>query len=284
MARAAELAGPDATVQVIRALAGGTHARTWLIRTATPERAFIVRDFPPGDDAAAAETRVLGALQGLDGLAPRLLASDASGAPAEGSWTVISCLPGAANIRPRQPAALAEQLGRALARIHATPLDGLAGFESVFDRPGGSLAANRGPAAEVVTAHWAALARAPAVLTHYDFWSGNVLCQDGVLTGVVDWSGAAVGPRGYDVGWCRLDLYLLFDERIADRFLAAYETASGSVVPDPLLWDLWAAARSHENVETWEPNYRDLGRADLTAAELRRRHAAWTGYLLEHRQ
>jgi aminoglycoside phosphotransferase (APT) family kinase protein len=204
-------------------------------------------------------------------------------APSEGSWTLISRLPGTADIRPRQPALLAEQLGRALARIHATPPDGLAGWHSVFDRPGGSTSAIGGPAASVVAASWQFLTSAPAVLTHYDFWSGNVLWRDGVLTGVVDWPGGAVGPRGFDVGWCRLDLYLLHDERIAGRFLAAYEAASGSALPDPLLWDLWAAARSYETVESWVPNYRDLGRADLTARELRRRHTAWTDDLLQDR-
>jgi hypothetical protein len=45
---------------------------------------------------------------------------------------------------------------------------------------------------------------------------------------------------------------------------------------------LWAAARSCENVESWVPNYRDLGRADLTAKELRKRHTAWTRDLLGH--
>ena len=33
-------------------------------------------------------------------------------------------------------------------------------------------------------------------------------------------------------------------------------------------------------VETWVPNYRDLGRTDLTATELRNRHASWTEHLL----
>jgi hypothetical protein len=88
------------------------------------------------------------------------------------------------------------------------------------------------------------------------------------------------GLTGFDAGWCRLDLFLLFDERIADRFLASYQAASGTALPDPLLWDLWAAARSHEMVETWVPNYRDLGRTDLTARELRKRHTAWTDYLM----
>jgi hypothetical protein len=173
------------TATVIQALAGGTHARTWLIQVGSPELTLILREFPPGDDAAATETRILGALDGLNGMAPQLVASDSSTASAAGSWTLISRLPGIADLRPAPPARLAEQLGHVLARIHA--------------------------------------------------------------------------------------------------FLASYEAASGAALADPLLWDLWAAARSHENVQTWVPNYHDLGRPDLTARELRRRHDAWTTYLLEHR-
>jgi len=278
--RAVGLAGPDATVLGIHALAGGTHARTYLIRTADPEREFILREFPPGDDAACDESRVLSALGGLGGLAPRLLASGTGGAPSEGSWTLISRLPGIADITPGLPAAWAEQLGGTLARIHATPGPRLAGFQSVSERPGGSLAAASGPAAGVVRASRDLLAGAPAVLTHYDFWSGNTLWENGVLTGVVDWSGGALGPRGFDVGWCRLDLYLLYGEPIAARFLDSYQSASKSALPDLLFWDLWAAARSYEIVESWVPNYRDLGRADLTARELRKRHTAWTQDLI----
>jgi aminoglycoside phosphotransferase (APT) family kinase protein len=264
----------------MRALAGGTHASTWLIRTVNPEREFVLREFPPGDDAAANETRVLATLEGLDGLAPRLLASSMSDASPAQSWVLISYLPGAADLTPRQPAAVAGQLGQALARIHATPRHRLAGCQRVFERPGGSLAAVSGPAASLVTASRELFTRAPEVLTHYDFWSGNTLWRGGVLTGVVDWSGGGLGPRGFDVGWCRLDLYLLYGEHTADRFLDAYETATNSALPDRLLWDLWAVARSCEQVESWVPNYRDLGRADLTATKLRNRHTAWTEYLI----
>jgi aminoglycoside phosphotransferase (APT) family kinase protein len=285
--RAVRLAGPDATVRAARALPGGTHARTFLIQTANPELEVILREFPPGDEAARHETQVLAALDGLGGLAPRLLASytDAGtgtdGAAPGAPWLLISRLPGTADITPRQPSAWAGQLGTVLARIHATSPGRLAGFESVFRRPGGP-AAISGPAAGVVAASWELLAGPPAVLTHHDYWSGNVVWSGGVLTGVVDWTGGAIGPPGFDVGWCRLDLYLLYGERIADEFLASYQAATPSVRLDPLLWDLWAIARSHQIVETWVPNYRDLGRGDLTAGELRSRHAAWTE-IVRHR-
>jgi aminoglycoside phosphotransferase (APT) family kinase protein len=153
----------------------------------------------------------------------------------------------------------------------------------VLDRPGGSFGDISGPAASHVAAGRELLASAPAVLTHYDFWSGNVVWEEGVLTGVVDWSGGALGPAGFDVGWCRLDLYLLYGERIADMFLDSYQAASESALPDRPLWDLWAVARSDQIVETWVPNYRDLGRGDLTARKLRDRHTAWTERLLANR-
>jgi aminoglycoside phosphotransferase (APT) family kinase protein len=276
----ARLAGPDATVLDVRALAGGTHACTCLIRTANPDREFILREFPPGDDAPGDESRVLSALAGLGGLAPRLLASGAGDGSSRGGWTLISRLAGTADISPRFPAAWAEQLGETLARVHATPMHRIGELQRVSDRPGGSLAAVAGPAGALVRANWAAFTSAPVVLTHNDFWSGNTVWEDGTLSGVVDWSGAALGPRGFDVGWCRLDLYLLYDEHIAARFLDAYQSASSSALADPLRWDLWAVARSYDMVESWVPNYSDLGREDLTAPELRKRHSAWTQYVL----
>jgi aminoglycoside phosphotransferase (APT) family kinase protein len=100
------------------------------------------------------------------------------------------------------------------------------------------------------------------------------------LTSVVDWTGGALGPPGFDVGWCRLDLYLLYDEGIADAFLSTYAAEMGSDLADVVLWDLWAVARSHDAVETWAANYSPLGRADLDGAELRRRHTLWTKRLL----
>jgi aminoglycoside phosphotransferase (APT) family kinase protein len=288
--RAVRLAGPDAMVRAVRALPGGTHARTFLIQTANPELEVILREFPPGDEAARHETQVLAALDGLGGLAPRLLASDTDvgtgtgpdGAAPGPPWVLISRLPGTADIIPRQPSAWAGQLGTVLARIHATPRGRLAGLESVFRQPDGSAAAISGPAAGLVAASWELLTAPPAVLTHRDYWSGNVVWSGGVLTGVVDWTGGAIGPPGLDVGWCRLDLYLLYGEHLADEFLVSYQAAAPSARLDPLLWDLWAIARSHQMVETWMPNYRDLGRGDLTAGELRRRHTAWTE-IVRHR-
>ncbi len=275
------LAGSSAAIQSVTRLEGGRHADTWKVDTASPELTVVVRQFPAGDSAAAHEQRVLQALDGLEGLAPVLLGSDLEGRWAEFPTSLISWLDGQADITPTDPEKWAAQLGQALATVDAVPSDRLAVLPSVFDCGGGLQKALAGPLATRIRSGWRRIAASVEVLTHCDYWSGNVVWRDGKLTGIVDWADAARGPRGFDLGWCRLDLVLLFDERIADVFLAAYEDGIGRTIDDTALWDCWAVARSHDAVETWAPNYAPLGRADLTGEELRRRHSRWTARLLE---
>ena len=277
------LAGPSATIERMVSLKGGQHAATWKVDTSGPARTVVVRQFPAGDAAAVRETHALHVLVGLGGLAPTLLGSDLARRRSECPTTLISWLDGEPDITPADPNAWAAQLGRSLARVHATPSDRLSALPSVYDRTGGSRETLAGPAAEWIRSSWPQITASPDVLTHSDYWSGNVVWRDGVLTGIVDWSGAARGPRGFDVGWCRLDLYLLFGQRIADAFLAAYEDAIGHPLADIALWDGWALARSYDGVTSWAPNYQPLGRADLDERELRRRHSQWTTRLLKQK-
>ncbi len=275
------LAGSSATIESVISLAGGQHAATWRVDTANPAQSVVVRRFPAGDPAAAHEAHVLRVLDGLDGLTPRLLGSDLAGRWSERPTVLISWLDGDADITPSDPDAWAAQLGRARARVHAMPSTGLAALPSLFESSGGSRESLTGPPAEGIRSSWSQITAAPDVLTHSDYWSGNVVWRDAALTGIVDWSGGARGPRGFDVGWCRLDLYLLFGEPVADVFLAAYEGAIGHPLTEIDLWDGWALARSYDTVETWTPNYRPLGRADLDEQELRRRHSEWTTRVLQ---
>ena len=208
-----------------------------------------------------------------------LLGGDLDGRWSEFPTSLNSWLDGQPDITPTDPGGWARELGRGLAAVHAVPSERLAELPSVFDLGGGSVEMLAGPLAADVRSRWSEIVRSRAVLTHCDYWSGNVVWRDERLTGIVDWSSGCRGPRGFDLGWCRLDLVLLFDEKIADEFLAAYEAESGEAVGEVHLWDCWAAARSHEGVASWVPNYRPLGRADLDEDELRRRHAQWTASL-----
>lgn len=273
------LAGPSAVVVDAARLEGGQHADTWRVDTENPATSVVVRQFPVGDPAALREQRVLRALDGLNGLAPVLLGGDLNGRWSKYPTSLISWLDGRPDITPADPGAWARELGHALAAVHALPTERLAELPSVFDGSGGSEEILAGPLAAEVRSRWSQVVASPEVLTHFDYWSGNVVWRDGRLTGIVDWSGGSRGPRGFDLGWCRLDLVLLFDEQIADDFLAAYEAGAGQAVGEIRLWDCWAVARSDQAVGSWAPNYLQLGRADLDEDELRRRHARWTARL-----
>lgn len=273
------LAGPSAVVLAATRLEGGQHADTWKVDTENPATSVVVRQFPVDDDAPLCEQRVLRALDGLGGLAPVPLGGDLDGRWSKYPTSLVSWLDGEPDITPADPREWARELGRALAAVHAVPTERLAELPSVFDRSGGSEEILAGPLAAEVRSRWSEIVASPEVLTHYDYWSGNVVWRDGRLAGVVDWSGGARGPRGFDLGWCRLDLVLLFAEQTADDFLEAYEKGAGGAVGEVRLWDCWAVARSADAVASWAPNYLPLGRADLDEDELRRRHARWTARL-----
>jgi aminoglycoside phosphotransferase (APT) family kinase protein len=275
------LAGPSAVVLGAARLEGGQHAHVWKVDTENPAISVVVRQFPVDDPAPLCEQGVLRALDGLGGLAPVLLGGDLNGRWSKYPTSLLSWLDGQPDITPADPRGWARELGRALAAVHTVPTARLAELPSVFDRSGASQEILGGPLAAEVRARWSQVVASPQVLTHGDYWSGNVLWRDGRLTGIVDWSGGSRGPRGFDLGWCRLDLVLLFDEQIADDFLTAYEAGTGQAVGEMSLWDCWAVARSDAAVGSWAPNYLPLGRADLDEDELRRRHAQWTACLRE---
>jgi hypothetical protein len=69
LADALRLAGPSATLDEVEPLTGGSHAKTFLVRTARPRREMVLREFPAGDRAAGDEERVLTALDTLGGVA-----------------------------------------------------------------------------------------------------------------------------------------------------------------------------------------------------------------------
>jgi aminoglycoside phosphotransferase (APT) family kinase protein len=280
LAAVRRLAGPSAAILSVTRLQGGQHADTWRIDTEHPPFSAVIRQYPVADPAGEQELHVLQILDGLGSLAPVLLGGDVDARWSEHPTSVISTLDGHADITPTDPERWAHDLGCALATVHALPSERLEGLPSIFDHRGGSQQALDGPLAAEIRSRWAQITAAPEVLAHCDYWSGNVVWRDGRLTGIVDWSGGARGPRGFDLGWCRLDLVLLYDEHVADVFLHAYEAAIARPMSDMLLWDGWAVARSHTTVETWVPNYAPLGRPDLNEPELRRRHSRWTTRLL----
>ncbi|WP_237248942.1 phosphotransferase family protein [Spelaeicoccus albus] len=256
-------------MRVVRRLGGGQHAETFEV-AAGSER-LVFRRFPAGDDAVLRERTVLSKLASLGGSCPQLVAADTS---ASSPRILTSYVPGAPPDPGLDPAVLAAELGRTLARVHEQDAGGLP--SGVPFPPIGA-----GPCAREIKRRWSDLDMSELVFTHGDFWSGNTVWDGVRLTGVVDWSGAHRAPRGIDLAWCRQDLALLHGRGDApDVFLAAYDDAAGVKIRRMRLWDLHAGARAEDRVEEWAPNYEGVARPDLTGERLRARLDAWNDHLL----
>jgi aminoglycoside phosphotransferase (APT) family kinase protein len=216
----------------------------------------VARSGTPGDPARLATTLELLERLGV-ALAPRPLGH---GLEAGASWTSETLLPG--RRPPGSSPALARQVAIALASFprsggSPTALDeDLRGIAARLPRHADRLAR----LAERVAVETAELV---GILRHGDLWAGNVLVEDGKLTGFVDWDAAhpaglpgsdllqlvAVDLRGRD----RLALGEAFLARPWDstefRVAAAdYWLASG-IVPTPRAIELaglaWWAAEVH---------------------------------------
>jgi aminoglycoside phosphotransferase (APT) family kinase protein len=205
---------------------------------------------------------------------PTVLAHDA-GVRCDVSAILLSRIPGRIELSQHLAHQLVPELARALAALHEEPIacpsviEDFAMMPQKRDRP-----VPQGIAAPDWNRVWPLLDRIAFEndsLIHHDFHIGNALYCDGRLTGIVDWTLARRGPRYFDVGYCRVDLSMLFGLEEADLFLAEYERAIGRSVPQGPLWDLAGATRAYPDPEMWLPGWLDAGRTDLTADLIRER-------------
>jgi aminoglycoside phosphotransferase (APT) family kinase protein len=168
-------------------------------------------------------------------------------------------------LEPALPA-LAERLGRELARIHTIrpprpdlaflpayedvgPAQQIAGFRAYLDRH---------PAPRPVLEwgiRWLEThipAPAEPVLCHHDFRTGNYMLDGMRLTGILDWEFAGWGDPHEDIGWfcCKGWRFARLDREaggISDRepFYGGYESQSGRSI-DPqrvFFWEVLASVR-----------------------------------------
>ena len=264
--------GRGARVVATRRLTGGltslVHELT-VVRNGRRSR-LVLRSWAPDSEHkswilrnVAAEAAVITALERSDVPAPRLVASTADTA-AGGPAVLMTRVPGRVCLMPRDREQWLRQMAEMLARIHALEATG-AGFESWLDA--GKLTSPADASRADIWREAFALVAEQREATnlcfiHRDYQHFNLLWSRERLTGVVDWSGACVGPPDVDVGHCRLNLTLLFSEHVAERFRELYEAESGRAV-DPY-WDVHALL-------SYGPDWKDFlplqidGRAPLEA-------------------
>ncbi|MEK3786708.1 aminoglycoside phosphotransferase family protein [Paenibacillus sp. FSL K6-1230] len=176
---------------------------------------------------------------------PFAIARDTDGSIAGMPAVLMSFLPGKPYVQPAPPELPCHlwvgEMGRVLALLHASSAS-LAWSYSRYT-----------PAAELRVPSWSREPEAwqfiidhvqqgsPAyqpVFIHRDYHPGNLLWDQGKISGVVDWVNACMGPAGADTGHCRVNLAILGGEMIADSFMNSYLNAGGLQEASHPYWDM----------------------------------------------
>ena len=242
-----------------------------VLRRYTDARVRATEPQYPRTEAAA-----LRALDGAPGVVvPRLIAVDETGEACDVPAVLMTRLDGRPTLTPPDVGVWVRGLAGALAAVHRLDGAGLEGSYARWHDP-------RTVQPPRWTRHreaWARLIEAsrdlePAgetVLLHRDYHPGNVLWQDGAVTGIVDWPNACRGVAGIDVGHCRRDIVMTHGIEAAEAVLAAYGEAAGRA-PQSLggglcdaLTLLDSGVVSGEDDASILGAYHVYGRTDLTA-------------------
>ncbi len=268
----AEIA-PGAAVRRVRPIRGGLASATFAIGTSVGEH--VLKVFRPHRRAEAPLEwdRLTFAQRVAEIPVPEPIALDAEGRWFTAPALVMSRLPGRAEVAPADLDGWLRQLAHALAAIHATdtaaatgPLVGspplghwdIGDWERLPIAP--SPLADRCIAA--IHNHRLTPDRNP-VFVHGDFHPGNILWNQGTLSGVVDWSAARVGSRWFEFAQCRAGIALLFGMSAVRRLTRHYLDVAASKPVDLPVFDLMAGLVARQlGAKQWLGSYRHQGCID----------------------
>ena len=90
-----------------------------------------------------------------------------------------------------------------------------------------------------------------SVFSHTDYWSGNILWDQGEISAVVDWEEAAYGDPAYDVAYCRMEYYLEGLDDAAEIFTRVYQEQTRHLLENLGLWELACSVRPMTDPGGW---------------------------------
>lgn len=247
-------------------LGGGIDADTYSLTLGSGETVVLRQPQDSDWDDLDRHARVLEAVTAAGVPAPRLLAVDGRGEAAGRPSLVMSMLSGTAALPPTADDRWLRSLAEAAAALHDVSGPGLAWLGDRVERMRTLVAAD--PPREVdgpAGAAWDALAADPTVLgesvaclVHVDFWSGNTLRDGSQVTGVIDWSQAALGRPEVDVAECAFDLTVSRGPEVGARFIQLYRAVTGRPLEAIDAWMAVSVVRSTD-LDQWLPGWSDLG-------------------------
>jgi aminoglycoside phosphotransferase (APT) family kinase protein len=256
-------------VELVGPLYGGVASSVHHLRT--PTRDLVLKRYLADDDPPPIEQLEWERLRLMVDVpipTPVPIALDTEGAWFGRAALVMSHLPGRVAYPPP-----VESIARTMARLHDAPLPDP--VPEVLRRPGlwtrwEQVEPYPDGVVDAIAALPAIAERSSRVLAHCDLHPGNVLVEDGEVTGVVDWSGVRLAPRAFDVALTRCDLAIQPGGDAPAVFLAAYEGASGVRIEHLAEWDCLAGARAIQWGAGWTDCWTDVGVA-ITVDQIRER-------------
>lgn len=254
----------------MRPIGGGLATATFAVDTTAGD--FVLKVFRlDRREGALLEWERLAFAQRVDVPVPEPVALDADGRWFGSPALVMSRLPGRADVRPTDLDGWLRQIAQALVAVHETDTTGAYGPLLSPGDWGNREVGNHGdwePSAlvdrsvEAIRRHRPSPDRSP-VLMHGDFHPGNIVWSQGTLTGVVDWSGARLGSRWFDLAYCRADVALLFGMRGVRRLTDHYVDIAGGAPVDLPVFDLMCGLAARRfGAAQWLRAFRQQGCTD----------------------
>ncbi|HET7048974.1 MAG TPA: phosphotransferase [Solirubrobacteraceae bacterium] len=246
--------GYGARVLAAEALAGGTSSAVHAVLVdtgASRPRELVLRRFVRLDwlaeepDTATREAEALELLAGAELPTPRLVAVDPDGSDAGAPSVLMSRLPGRVEWDPVVVEDFLRALAEPLPVIHCVRVS--AGGVLPYYRPY-PVRMRRPPARAARPDVWergfdVLDGKSPSderLFVHRDYHPGNVLWEQGRVSGIVDWVNASIGSPWADVGHCRVNIASELGQEAADRFLDLYRAVSGRTDEYHPYWDISA--------------------------------------------
>jgi aminoglycoside phosphotransferase (APT) family kinase protein len=267
---------PGATSSLLHSVDVETSAvRSTLVLRRFTDRAWVKRE----PDVAKREARSLQHARRAGLPTPELVALDADGSHCGVPATLVTRVEGNVVVDPSNRSGWLAGLARSAAQIHRVDA---AGFPWKYARYNQRDRLSVPPWSQVPDAWKVAIevveGPPPAYaecFVHRDYHPGNVLWQDGRVSGVVDWVNGCRGPAAIDVAWCRHNLANLHGVGVADAFLSAYVANAGTEFRYDPYWDLMSVVELLPGPPSMYEGWRAGGVANISNALMRERVDAY---------
>lgn len=279
-------------IQSIEALKGGIS--TSVYRLISEKGDFVLRVIDNADwlaiepDLAEHEATGLRLLVNYDVPAPQLIAFD-NGDACKIPLVLSTYIPGKIVFQPDDLDTWLQQLALGMANLHRVDVpDFKWEFESWFDVEKAKIVPQWIEKPELwqkaVSIRQKPLPQHDSLcLIHRDYHPGNVLFQNGKMSGIVDWINVCRGVAFVDLAICRIDVMCLQGVEAANQLMAYYEDTTGTL--HQALWDIHAFLDFFDSegkilkqvMKTWQ----DHGRTDLTLPIIYQRANAFLEDIIE---